>query len=247
MEPSKFKEVIKVVLEDNGVDNAESITQEIVRSLRIIERTSRQTEPAPEEPTRKETASPGDRAIARSKEKSGVVLIEAPPVAGYKSNSDEPEEPTEYWSTDKLRSHLANILPPSIDVPVDGIGEVNLVRNISSPLVGMPFVSVTYSIPGQGEGPRLNVMTTQKNVIAKPIVEDVMEQAKCLYSKEKRVVVAKITPYQAPSMSDIMRMATPGSKFDGDSGGDAKSREEAAEWAASRGGTFQPVDSSFRR
>jgi hypothetical protein len=100
----------------------------------------------------------------------------------------------------------------------------------------MPFVSVSYGIQGQDQGPRVNVMVTQQYVTAKEITDDIINQAACMYSKEKRVVRAPINPPPAPSLADIQRMASR-VVVDGDNiSGDDRMRaaEDAAMLAASR-------------
>lgn len=232
MEPKQFKDVVRHVLEENGVGNADAVTRDIVSALKLAERilgTPPSPPPSPSTSTIIVPASSTEGIQRATDLPKPATITEAPPVAGAAAEEDAAQ--TEYWSTESLRAHLASILPNSIEIEVPGMeGKIVIGRNISSPLANMPLVSVSYGIQGQDQGPRVNVMTTQQSVTAKDITDDIIRQAGYMYSKEKRVVRAPINPPPAPSLAEIERMASR-VRIDGDNVS-ADDRRGAAEDAA---------------
>ena len=266
MDLSRYQGVIKMVLEDNAGRTPDEIYDELHRSLKIAEMISgslgNTTQPKNDVLARMQVSSSDFGALITgqqprpqppapvlsmpSNKPMPILVSSAPPVAGI-DDTDDPGD-VDYWESKpgkgdgcaRLEAAVKKTLPSSLTVQLPGFDKpFDLVLGVGSP--GVRFVHISYSIPGGEMGPRVTLMTSQKDAVDKDrIVSDILNQAAAFYSKEKRVIVPKAPPpLQAPSSQEMQQMLerdrrTQGSN-DGLSGEEAmKASEDAKQWADNR-------------
>lgn len=168
--------------------------------------------------------------------------VNAPPPVADSADDDAPDDDADYYESrpgkgdgaNKLQAKLQQILPLSITVDVPGILEpLTLVRGVGSP--GNRFVHVSYTLPGDQQGPRCTIMTSQRDIDPVAIIRDMEVQAKATYSKEKRVIHPHAAPPPPPptaqdlqAMLDRDRRAQPNTPLT------HEDHELAKEWEQSR-------------
>lgn len=138
--------------------------------------------------------------------KGAILISSAPPVAGaIESGAEAEDDDVDYYESkpgkgdgaNRLQQKLQSIMPRSITVQVPGIDTpLTLSCGIGSP--GTKFAHVNYCIPGDTLGPRVTVMTSQKDLSPEEILKDIVAQAAAMYSKEKRVITPRSLPASPP-------------------------------------------------
>lgn len=260
MDLEKYRPVIKLVLARHAGETPEQISDKLIESLEIAAALSGEIAPpqAPETRIQKVSieTSPQSQPKPQPAQKGAVILSVAPPVAGTgESGEDAPDADVDYWESrpgkgdgcTRLEQKLKSILPVSITLKVPGVDKpIELVRGIGSP--GLRFVHVSYTIAGDTLGPRYTVMTSQKDIDAQAILDDIASQAAVSYSAEKRTIEARPgPPVQPPSGREMqealerdMRSRDPRDRSDGLSGDEARlAAEDAKHWGGQRGVRWQ--------
>ena len=147
--------------------------------------------------------------------KGAILISSAPPVAGADQGDDAPEDDVDYYESkpgkgdgaERLQQKLLGIMPRTIEVKLPNFDEpMTLVCGIGSS--GLKFCHVNYTLQGSHEmGPRVTIMTSQKEIDKESILKDIIAQAASMYSKERRVLQPKVTPPQPPpSSQDLQNM-----------------------------------------
>jgi len=237
-----------MVLTKTAGKSPEEQTSEILKSLEIAQALAGELEslilskPAPEKISEKSHVS------IETPKSQALLISTAPPVAGA-DLSDQPDDDMDYYESrpgkgdgaNRLQVKLQAILPTSITVQLPGFDEaLTLVRGISSP--GLKFVHVTYSAQGSIEqGPRVVIMTSQKDIDVNNILKDITTQAGAMYSKEKRTLQPRAIPkIDPPSNQDLQEMLNRDRRGQGNNlPVSSEDVEISKEWAQSRSPRWQ--------
>lgn len=252
---NEYAAVIQMAIEDNPQATPAQLTKAIIQSLAIASRIMQRIPPqqaasglilSPTQATpSKVIAMPDPNALSKAmpvEYGSGQYGVGVePPVAGA-SDIGMPAD-YDHWESragrhdgpERLRQALASKLPAFIEISVPGIDvPVRLNLGLSAPGYPMSFVRVSYMVQGQDLGPTVTVTTAEKLFFPEAILEDIREQARCSYAKEKKAITPRVIPMAPPTDADIARLAV-----DGDRGvhpADVmKAQEDAREWASKRG------------
>lgn len=229
MDLANFRPVIRMVLARYmESESADTVTSELIQSIEIAQallggasapstprnvstETSRKRQPLISAISKPK----GTSTVTNNVFKGAILISSAPPVAGADQAVEDDTE--DHWESkpgkgdgcNNLQSKLQSIMPKSITVQVPGMDEpITLNCGIGGP--GLNFVHVNYTIPGSPEaGPRFTVMTSQKpeSINKDAILEDIVTQAAAMYSKDKRVIVARAAPpLQEPDLARAMAL-----------------------------------------
>lgn len=224
MNLEKYKPVIRMVLAKHAGADPSFVTEELLKSIEIAQSIAGELDV----PVQQKRPSPSSvLETGNGDGPNGVVLIEtktpsanrpivvsaAPPVEGA-DNEPEDAGDADLWESkfgkgdgcERLSAYLRKILPASITLKLPGFdAPLTLMCGIGSP--GIRFVHVSYSLPGDTLGPRVTLMTSQKNIDPQAIVDDITMQAGALYSKEKRVIQPRPSaPPPPPTSQDFEAM-----------------------------------------
>lgn len=260
MDLQRYKGVVKRVYDKSSGQPFEAFFDRLIESLEIaaeiagdVPDITRTTAPAPAR-----DAAPvipisiGTNSIKSNPEDyKGALLLSVtpPPVAGA---DDAPDDDVDYWESKprkgdgcaRLEAKLKEILPVSITVELPGFDKpIELSRGIGSP--GIRFVHVSYTIPGDPLGPRVTLMTSNKEINPEEILRDIVSQCSTMYSKEKRKIEPRVgPPPPPPSSADMARMLERDRKAqqpnDGLTGTDAQlAAEDARVWSQNRSPRWQ--------
>lgn len=219
MQLDKYKGVIKRVYERSAGQSFESFYAKLSESLEIAAEVmgdpSVSIETLPAATSTPVTYIDKMRAPVADPFKGALLISSAPPVAGADETGDAVEDDIDYYESkpgkgdgaNRLQQKLQSLMPRSITVKLPGFDDpLTLNCGIGSP--GLRFVHVNYTLIGSQElGPRVTVMTSQKDLDPDAILRDIVSQATAMYSKEKRVIVPHATAPQAPpSNQDLQNM-----------------------------------------
>ncbi len=163
-----------------------------------------------------ETLRKAQPALAQPAPITGAIILSAaPPVAGADTSEDAPEDDVDYYESkpgkgdgaERLQQKLLSMMPKSITVQLPGFDEP-LILNCGVGSPGLRFCHVNYTLQGSQEmGPRVTIMTSQKDIVPDLILKDIVAQAQAMYSKEKRVLQARTpAPQPPPSSQDLQNM-----------------------------------------
>jgi hypothetical protein len=220
-----FRGVIQMAIEDalreDPQAEADSITGDIIKSVRIAQRLAgggsprlvvnktRSVGPSASliDMSSGAKPTPKPRALVLPETEGAILIGEAPPVAGIEQNG--PQAPQEFWEAAGLARHLENILPSEFSVNIPGHGPVLMGRQIQAPRSNMvingrdvpihsPFVNVLYTQSGQAEGPRVTVMITTQHPDKDAILKEIEDGALKLYSADRRQPVFSPPPAPKP-------------------------------------------------
>lgn len=216
----QYKKVIARVIATNPGAEPAALADKIVETVKVAMMIADDIDlPAPSttSPVRMQTdaprynppAKPLIQTAEREFGASALIIGEAPPsTAGY--TTGKTAAAIDYHTQEELAGLVAANMPASLTLQIPGVPmPVTVNRRIQQPALALQpevgketvtsFVRLSYVIPSQEDGPAptVQIMTTEQSPNWQAIKNDIAEQARMMFTKEPRKVVARPeAPYQ---------------------------------------------------
>lgn len=219
----QYRKVIARVIASNPGAEPAALADEIIRTVKVAMMIADDIDlpPAPSttSPVRMQTlAKPLIQTPEREFGASALIIGEAPPsTAGF--SSERKQAAIDYHTQEELAALVAANMPAALTLQIPGVPVPVVVnRRIQQPALALQaeagkdtvtsFVRLSYVVPGQEDGPAptVQIMTTEKSPNWPALKNDIAEQARLMFSKEPRKVVARPeAPYQFTD-ADLKKM-----------------------------------------
>ena len=126
----------------------------------------------------------------------------------YSAASQSAVKAPDPYSNTEILEYLRRSTPAQLTVQIDGVGGLDLERNIEQAPMGMNFVRLSYRIPGQAatsdgaQFPIVQISGEEMPLDAKRYLKEIENAARMIYSARQRTVMPR-SPAPIASLGDL--------------------------------------------